>query len=136
MTTRVGALCVENIISFYLHAGSIGRFPTLKSLVSYIKCYYKAKDSKMVIVLQWLYNFHENVGGLLGGGGGGGGGGGKAYVAYPLPKLLGGTGPPPPPSPLLSPLLTMPIQKAAYLCQSFWSTENPYRTDRQKVIHR
>ena len=99
MTTRVGALCVENIISFYLHAGSIGRFPTLKSLVSYIKCYYKAKDSKMVIVLQWLYNFHENVGGLLGGGGGGGA---KRMLPTPFQNYWGGLDPPPPISPSLA----------------------------------
>ena len=131
MTTRVGpALCVENIISFYLHAGSIGRIISL-----IYKMLLQSKGFKngynFTVALQFLRKCEWIIGG--GGGGGGGKGGAKGMLA-PLAKLLGGTGPLPL-SPSL-PFATTHMQKAAYLCHIFWRTEDPYRTDRQKDIHR
>ena len=93
MTTYVGpALCVENIISFYLHAGSIGRIISL-----IYKMLLQSKSFKngynFTVALQFLRKCEWIIGG-----------GGAAYVAHPFLNYWGG-GLDPSPSPLLSPLL-------------------------------
>ena len=100
MTTRVGpALCVENIISFYLHAGSIGRIISL-----IYKMLLQSKGFKngynFTVALQFLRKCEWIIGG---GGGGGGGRGGQRVCWPPLQNYWGGLDPSP--SPLLSPLL-------------------------------